>query len=63
MTVTDLPRQENRRGKIHARILYQRQNMRTDQGCLARHELTSMNYCSRLIQLPMIMDKSVIGKP
>ncbi|WP_149766600.1 hypothetical protein [Paracoccus thiocyanatus] len=50
-------------GEVDARILDQRQNMRTDRGCFARHELTSMNYCSRLIQPAIIMDKSVIGKP
>ena len=62
VTITFLPGRENRWGKSHARILDQRQNMRTDRGCFARHELTSMNYCSRLIQLAIVADKSVIGK-
>jgi hypothetical protein len=41
--IASLPDSNSRSGKIHARILDQRQNMRTDRGCFARHELTSMN--------------------
>jgi hypothetical protein len=60
---TALPGRENRWGKIHARVLDQRRNTGTDRACFAQHELTSSNNCSRLIQLLMIMDKSMIGKP
>ena len=63
VTITSLPGQENRRGKIHARILDQRQDEGADRSCFTRHELTSVNNCSRLIQPLIIMDKSVIGKP
>ncbi|WP_149587112.1 hypothetical protein [Tabrizicola flagellatus] len=44
--VLALPYREDRSRKINAGILDQAVNMRTDRGCFARHELTSMNYCS-----------------
>ena len=50
------------RGENHARVLDLLQEMGTDRSCFARHELTSMNYCSRLIQLAIVADKTVIGK-
>jgi len=50
------------RGEFHARILDPLQEMGTDRSCFARHELTSTNYCSRLIQPAIVADKSVIGK-
>ncbi|AXS40178.1 hypothetical protein D1F64_09025 [Breoghania sp. L-A4] len=63
VTITSLPGRENRWGKSHARILDQRQDKGTDRSCFTRHDLTSTNYCSCLIQPAIIMDKSVIGKP
>ena len=50
------------RGENHARVLDLLQEMGADRSCFARHELTSMNYCSRLLQLAIVADKSVIGK-
>ncbi len=60
--ITSLPDSKNVWGKIHARIIDQRQDMGTDRSCFARHGFTPTIINSSLIQPAIIVDESGMGK-